>query len=154
MYASAASTTIKRIAVGVACISLSCCVDLAEERQVASNNLHAFVGRPIQTLEARLGPPDAKSEDANGHLYSWESSRDMSEAIYTQGLMGANGKPVEYNPDSPALIKHERCTITTRTDANDIIIKSTFHGSVAGACITSFEKLKDPDKQTIYSPFP
>jgi hypothetical protein len=48
MYASAARATVTRIAFGIACLSLSCCVDLAEERQVASSNLQTFVGQPIQ----------------------------------------------------------------------------------------------------------
>lgn len=144
----------KALAICTVCFLLSGCVDFAQERQEAGTNLQTFVGRPIQSLEAKLGPPDAKSEDAKGRIYTWQYSRDISQAIYTEGLMGANGKPVEYNPDSPALIKHERCTITTRADIDDIIVKSNFHGRVEGACMALFEKLKDPDKHPIYAPFP
>jgi hypothetical protein len=142
------------IAICIACFLLSGCVDFAEERDMASANLKTFVGQPIQSLEAKLGPPDAKSEGANGRIYTWQYSRDISQAVYTEGMMGANGKPVEYNPDSPALIKHERCRITARTDIDDIIVKSNFHGSVKGACMILFEKLKDPDKHPIYPLFP
>jgi hypothetical protein len=154
MHFHTAHIKTKSIAICIACFLLSGCVDFAEERDMASANLKTFVGQPIQSLEAKLGPPDAKSEDAHGRIYRWGYSRDISQAIYTEGMMGANGKPVEYNPDSAALIKHERCTITTRTDIDDIIVKSNFHGSVKGACMPFFEKLKDADKHPIYAPFP
>jgi hypothetical protein len=154
MHSHTTHTVAKSFAICIASFLLSGCVDFAQERQVASTNLQSFVGQPIQSLQSRLGPPDAKSEDPNGRLYTWQSSRDISQAIYTEGLMGANGKPVEYNPDSPALMKHERCTITTRTDNDGVIVRSNFHGSVTGACMVLFEKLKDPDKHPIYAPFP
>jgi hypothetical protein len=133
---------------------LAGCTDTVEERQQAGQNLKVLERQPVERLIAKLGPPDRVTTSGNGRIYTWTSSRDISEAVYTQGMMGAGGKLVEYNPDSPALIKHEKCIVEARTDSDDFIVKSTFHGNHTGACVSTFDKLKDPDKRPTYPLFP
>jgi hypothetical protein len=135
-------------------LTLAGCTNAAEERQQAGQNLKSFDHQPVEKLIARLGPPDNVTAQGSGKVYMWTASRDISEVVYTQGMMGANGKPVEYNPDSPALMKHELCILETRIDPDNLIVSSVFHGNHTGACVTTFEKLKDPDRRPMYPVFP
>ena len=142
------------LALATACVLLTGCADFYQEQRQALNNLRPYHGQKIETLEARLGPPDRKSEDTKNRLYVWRSARDISDVIYTEGMMGANGKPVHYNPDSPGLIKHERCIIAALTDLDDVILKTKYSGNDKGECMALFDKLKNPDKQASYPLFP
>jgi hypothetical protein len=99
-------------------------------------------GRPVSTINARLGPPDSQQQIDGRTAYVWTvESRTPATPVPSTRVSYATGRPntietLSY-PDPP---RHESCTLRALVDSAGNVISTEWQGSNAG-CYDAQQKL-------------